>query len=294
LILVDFSQTTIAAIMVEMGGRNDITVEPDLVRHMVLGSLRMYKQKFGSEYGEIIIACDNRNNWRKDVYQFYKANRKKSRDESTIDWDSIFKCIATVREEINLYMPYKVIQVDNTEADDVIAVLAKWSQENDLTETMFGSEPKPFLILSRDRDFVQLHKYSNVRQYSPIEKKWVKPEVSAEMDLMIKLIKGDAGDGVPSVLCPDDFLVNKEQYSRAPPVTQKVIEKFSLRSNLNEDELIRLNRNASVIDFSLIPDEIQQRIINTYTNTPSKDKSKMLNYFIKYKLKNMMETITDF
>lgn len=280
--------------MVEMGGRNDITVEPDLVRHMVLGSLRMYKQKFGSEYGEIIIACDNRNNWRKDVYQFYKANRKKSRDESTIDWDSIFKCIATVREEINLYMPYKVIQVDNTEADDVIAVLAKWSQENDLTETMFGSEPKPFLILSRDRDFVQLHKYSNVRQYSPIEKKWVKPEVSAEMDLMIKLIKGDAGDGVPSVLCPDDFLVNKEQYSRAPPVTQKVIEKFSLRSNLNEDELIRLNRNASVIDFSLIPDEIQQRIINTYTNTPSKDKSKMLNYFIKYKLKNMMETITDF
>lgn len=294
MILVDFSQTTIAAIMVEMGGRNDITVEPDLVRHMVLGSLRMYKQKFGSEYGEIIIACDNRNNWRKDVYQFYKANRKKSRDESTIDWDSIFKCIATVREEINLYMPYKVIQVDNTEADDVIAVLAKWSQENDLTETMFGSEPKPFLILSRDRDFVQLHKYSNVRQYSPIEKKWVKPEVSAEMDLMIKLIKGDAGDGVPSVLCPDDFLVNKEQYSRAPPVTQKVIEKFSLRSNLNEDELIRLNRNASVIDFSLIPDEIQQRIINTYTNTPSKDKSKMLNYFIKYKLKNMMETITDF
>lgn len=280
--------------MVEMGGRNDITVEPDLVRHMVLGSLRMYKQKFGAEYGEIIIACDNRNNWRKDVYEYYKANRKKSRDESSIDWDSIFKCIATVREEINLYMPYKVLQVDNTEADDVIAVLAKWSQENDLTETMFDPEPKPFLILSRDRDFVQLHKYSNVKQYSPIEKKWVKPEISAEMDLMVKLIKGDAGDGVPSVLCPDDFLVNKEQYGRAPPVTQKVIEKFSLRSNLNEAELVRLNRNASVIDFSLIPTEIQQNIINTYTNTPSKDKSKMLNYFIKYKLKNMMETITDF
>lgn len=294
MILVDFSQTTIAAIMVEMGGRNDITVEPDLVRHMVLGSLRMYKQKFGSEYGEIIIACDNRSNWRKDIYPQYKANRKKSRDASTVDWESIFRCIATVREEIAMFMPYKVIQVDNTEADDVIAILAKHSQDNELTETMFDSEPKPFLILSRDRDFIQLHKYSNVKQYSPIEKKWIKPEISAEMDLMVKLIKGDAGDGVPSVLCPDDFFVNKEQYGRAPSVTQKVIEKYSRKINLNEDELIRLNRNASVIDFDLIPTEIQHSIINTYTNTPSKDKSKMLNYFIKYKLKNMMETITDF
>lgn len=294
MIVVDYNHLFIAVVMAELKGRTDIPVEIDLMRHMVLNSLRSYKQKFGAEYGELVIASDNKNNWRRDVFTHYKANRKKARDESTLDWEALFECLNTLRNELDQFFPYKVLHIDKCEADDIIAVLAKWTQTNDLAESMFEAEPKPFLIMSRDGDFIQLQKYSNVKQWSPIDKKYIKSDNSPAMFLYEKIVRGDAGDGVPSVLCPDDFLVNKEQYGRAPPVNKNVIERFKNLDHVKEDEKKRFKRNETVIDFEYIPQEIQEKIINTYVSQPKKDRSQLLNYFIKNKLKNMMNEISSF
>lgn len=294
MIVVDYNAVVISNIYAELGGKTDIVVDLDLLRHMVLNSLRSYKQKFGDEYGEMVIACDNTNNWRREFFPEYKANRKKAREESSLDWDQIYGCLTTIRNELDQFFPYKVMYIDQCEADDIIAVLAKWSQTNNLSESMFESQPKPYLILSRDGDFIQLQKYENVKQWSPIDKKWIKPNHSAQMDLYEKTVRGDAGDGVPSVLCANDFLVNKEQYGRAPPVNKNVIEKFKDRSHLNELEIQRLDRNTKMIDFDHIPDKIQEKIINNFISQPQKDRSQLLNYFIKNKLKNLVQEITSF
>jgi 5'-3' exonuclease len=179
MIVVDFNQTAISNLMAEIGNRTDIEIQVPLLRHMILNSIRGYKQKFGKEFGEIVIACDNQSYWRRDYFKYYKAGRKKAREASGLDWKLIFEAITMIRNEIEDYFPYKVINVDGAEADDIIAVLAEWSQQNDFVENLFP-EPKPFLVLSGDHDFIQLQKYENVKQYSPVQKKYVKPEISPE------------------------------------------------------------------------------------------------------------------
>lgn len=296
MIVVDYSQVCISNIMVELMRNKATTVELDLIRHMIINSIRSYKTKFGSDYGELVICCDAANNWRKGVFEYYKAVRRKNREESDIDWPAIYKCIDTVREELKQYFPYKVIQVDGAEADDVIAVLAKWSQSNDLKETMFDSEPKPFLILSRDSDFVQLQKYDNVVQYSPIDKKWVKPVRTAELDLMEKIIRGDSGDGIVNILSDDDTFVNSEK-------RQKSIFKDKLEVWLTQrsEEFCTTDtmkagfeRNRKLIDFDYIPTHISDAIINCFESYASKGRSQLMNYFVKNKMKLMLEHITEF
>lgn len=297
MIIVDYSQTVISTIFAELSGAQlrDVKSELNLLRHMVINSILSYKKKYSAQYGEMIICCDGSNNWRKSVFQYYKASRSTNREKDETDWDGIFHCMSVIREELNQFFPYKVLHVDGAEADDLIATLAKWSQTNDLVESMFGDEPKPFLILSRDGDFVQLQKYSNVSQYSPISKKWIKPEISPEKDLAIKLVTGDAGDGVPSVLCPDDFFVNKEKYGRAKPVNQKVKDRFINEPHtLNEEEKERLERNRTMIDLDCIPVDVQNGIISKFESLQTKNKSQLMSYFIKNRMKLLLDSLSDF
>ena len=88
MILVDFNQVCISNIMQDIKSNSDI--EEDLVRHMILSSLLMYKQKFSQQYGELTICCDSPKSWRKEVFPFYKANRKNYRESSDFDWKKIF------------------------------------------------------------------------------------------------------------------------------------------------------------------------------------------------------------
>ena len=297
MIVVDYSQTVISTVFAEMNQvqLKDVKAELDLLRHMVITSILSYKKKYSAQYGEMIICCDGSDNWRKSVFQYYKAHRKDNREKDETDWEGIFHCMKVIREELDKFFPYKVLYVDGAEADDLIATLAKWSQKNELKETMFGDEPKPFLILSRDGDFVQLQKYTNVSQYSPISKKWIKPEVSPEHDLLIKIVTGDGGDGVPSVLCPDDFIVNKADYGRAKPVNQKVKDKFINEVHtLTEEELARLERNRNMIDFERIPENVQESIISKFESLQPKNKSQLMNYFVKNRMKLLLESLSEF
>jgi len=293
MIVIDFNQTAISNLMMEIGNRNDIEVQVPLLRHMILNSIRSYKQKFGKQYGELVIACDNQSYWRREVFKYYKAGRKKAREESGLDWKQIFEALNLIRSEIDVFFPYKVINVDGAEADDVIAVLAEWSQTNDTNNVLFN-EPKPFLILSGDHDFIQLQKYENVKQYSPIQKKFVKPDISPEKYVFEHIIRGDKGDGVPNVLSADDSIV---QGVRQKPISSKKIDVwYKDFDEMPQDAEFKRNydRNKMLVSFDSIPTKIKESIINSYVDKPAKDKSKLLNFFIEHKMKNMLEVIEEF
>lgn len=293
MIVVDYSQTAISNLMAEVGGRNDIEIQVPLLRHMILNSIRGYKQKFGKEYGELVIACDNRNYWRKEIFPLYKAGRKKAREESGFDWKTIFEALTKIKQEIDQYFPYKVIDVEGAEADDIIATLAEWSQTNE-TQSILFDEPKPFLIISGDHDFIQLHKYENVKQYSPIQKKFVKSDLGPERYIFEHIIRGDKGDGVPNALSADDSIVNG---TRQKPISSKKIEVwYKEPEEMPQDEEFKKNylRNKTLIHLDHIPVEIKKSIINNYTEQPSKDKSKLLDFFVEHKMKNMLEVIEEF
>ena len=192
MILVDLNQVMISNLMAQIGRDSDIS--EDLVRHMILNSIRSYNNKFKEEFGDIVICCDSRHYWRREIFPNYKWGRKQHRAGDTLDWDLIFSVFNKVRDEMKEHMPWKVVDVYGAEADDIIATLTKNNNEE-------------ILILSGDKDFIQLQKYGNVKQYAPIQKKWVNG-VDPKRYIKEHILKGDRGDSIPNFLSPDDTFIN--------------------------------------------------------------------------------------
>lgn len=286
MIILDLNQVMISNMMMQLSHNDD--VEEDLVRHMILNSIRMYKQKFGAEYGELIIACDDKNYWRKDIFPYYKAHRKEDRKASTHDWNKIFECLNKIRDELKETFPYKVIQINRAEADDIIGVLTKKFGSYLNNE---GSEK--ILILSGDKDFGQLQKYFNVEQYSPVLKKWIRISDPYRF-LREHIMKGDRGDGIPNFLSGDSTIINK---MRQRPLSSKKLEEWvDLKpESFCDNEMLRnYKRNESLVDLEMVPESIENQILSEYDNYKVPNRSGLLNYFIKNRLKNLMESIGDF
>ena len=287
MILVDLNQVMISNLMMQIGGKK-ASVEEDLVRHMVLNSLRLYRKKFGEKYGELVICCDDKNYWRRDFFPYYKAHRKKDRAESGLDWHMIFEVLNGIRDDLKEKFPYKVIQVDRAEADDVIASLCH--EYGDLGVTN-GSDP--ILILSSDKDFVQLQKYANVEQYSPMQKKFINCSNPARY-IHEHILRGDRGDGVPNFLSADDvFVIGKRQ----KPLSTKKIDAWNGMSpnDFCSDEMLRgYKRNQQLVDLDFVPDHIQEEVIDIFDNYKLNGRDKMFNYFVRKRLKNLMEVIQEF
>ena len=296
MIVIDYSQTIISNLMAEIGNRTDVELDVNLLRHMVINTIRSHKVKFGKEYGEIVIACDSRKYWRKEYFPYYKANRKKSREDSGFNWPLIFDSINLIKEELKTVFPYKVIEIEGAEADDVIASLVYWSTWNDLKEGVVFSEDaaKPLLIISGDHDFNQLQKYRHVKQFSPTLKKFIKPESSIHEVLMEHIVKGDKGDGVPNILTADDAIVSGE---RQKSITSKRLQEFFENGFIackTDDERRNFQRNKVLVDLAMIPNHIQEEVINTFTTYPVKDRSLLLDYFMTNRMKQMIEHIEEF
>jgi len=260
-----------------------IKLEEALIRHMVLNSLRSYVRQFKSKYGEIIIACDSKKYWRREVFPFYKSNRKKDREKSEFDWTIIFETLNKIRDELKEHFPYKVIDVEGAEADDVIGVLAP--------RLATSSE---VLILSSDKDFVQLQKYKNVTQYSPILKKFIQIEDPTRY-VKEHIIKGDRGDGIPNFLSADNiFALGGRQKS----INTNKLNEWLMQSPeefcTNEILLRGYKRNQMLVDLDYIPENIKKAIVDTFDNTKVGSKQKLLNYFIEKKLKNLIEVLDEF
>jgi 5'-3' exonuclease len=281
MLLIDLNQVLLAGLMAQIANQKG-KLDESLIRHMILNIIRNHSKNF-KEYGEVVLCCDNRKYWRKEFFPFYKAGRKKTREKSDLDWHLIFDMLAKFKVELKENFPYKVIDVEGAEADDIIGTLVPRHAPHE-----------KILILSSDGDFLQLQMYGdNVKQYNPSQKKYVK-SIDPLLELKEKIIRGDKGDGIPNVFSPSDCFVRE---LRQKPITQKVIEKY-LAEHYGEweDEGARVgfSRNQTLIDLRLIPGDIKEKIINTYEETVPAKRNKLLNYFIEHKLKNLMEVIEDF
>ena len=279
MILLDYSQTVIGSFMAM--GRGKPVVEEDLLRHTILNSIRMYRNQFAKDYGEMVICCDGKDNWRKKVFPEYKANRRKNREDDPTDWKTLFELLHEMRDDISKYFPYKVMHVDEAEADDIIAVIIR-----ELSE-------EPTLILSSDKDFIQLQKFNNVKQWSPLQKKYVVGDPVES--LFDKTIRGDTGDGVPNILSADDTFITEGK--RQTPVTKKKMELWRGKKPedyCNEAMLRNYHRNKTMVDLGETPKSICINIVNQYQSQDVGDRSQLLNYFVDKRLKNLMEVIEEF
>ena len=295
MIVIDYNQVAIGAFMAEVRGRTDIDVNLPLLRHMILNTIRSYNKRHRDEFGDTIIACDNRHYWRREIFPYYKAGRKTSREASGMDWSSIFDALNIVREELDEVFPYPVINVDGAEADDVIGTLAEHSQTIGEESVLFGDiTPDPFLIVSGDHDFQQLQKYSNVKQWAPAQKKWVKINQPAHEVLLEHIIRGDKGDGIPNMLSPDNAFVDGIRQS---PIRKTLIAEWIKKKPeefVTGDMASGYIRNSQLVDLTKTPQDIKDAIINSYTAQTGGDKSHLLNYFIKHKMKHMIDVIDEF
>lgn len=279
MILVDMNQTMISNLMAHMKSNGELN--ENFMRHMVLSSIKSYEKKFSPQYGELVLCYDSRKYWRREYFPYYKQNRKKDREKSGLDWDKIFGCLNAIRDEIKQLFPYKVIEVEGAEADDIISVMCRNHHQN--------GNSGPVLILSGDKDFVQLQKYSFVTQYNPILKKFIKFSRSEVQEFINEhVLKGDRSDGIPNILSSDDtFAVGKRQR----PLSKKMIESFMNNKPediCDEDQLKNYHRNRTLIDFNFIPDVITNNIIDCYDSLNTRKKSVPLEYFRKYQLNDLM------
>ena len=233
-----------------------------------------------------MIACDG-GSWRKGVYEYYKAKRKTNREESPLDWSEFFRLINMIRDEIKEHFQYPVIQVDNAEADDVIATLTKQTQE-------FGKH-EPVVIVSADKDFLQLQQYSNVKQYSPNKKGFITVD-DPRFHQFDHVCRGCGGDGVPNTLSADNCIV--EGIRQSPMRKKKIQEWYENRDDLESvmgTEVYRnYQRNQTLINFDFIPDNISNEILEVYKNENGKRAKGVLNYLITKRCSMLVEAASDF
>jgi 5'-3' exonuclease len=289
LVLIDYNQTFLSIVFSQP---KNTPMDENLIRHIVLSALLSYKKKFSEEFGQLVLCSDGRNCWRKKLFPYYKAHRKKMRDSSGRDWRIIYESLNKIRDELKEYMPYAVLHFDDAEADDIIATLAKYSQTHLPHHFSLFNEPEPLLILSNDKDFIQLHKYENVKQYSPIQKKYI-TEKDPESYLKEKIIRGDPGDGIPNALSDADTFVNpaKRQTKCGDKTVSSYLntEYFAWPKNIQEN----YNRNDQLINFHYIPQEICDKIVVDFEKQKP-NRKKMMTYFIKNQLKNLMPSLQEF
>ena len=289
MILIDYSQIAISNIAIQLSMSKDKNVlSVPMVRHMILNSIRGFVHRFRNDYpGEIILCIDGPSPWRREIFEHYKVKRRAGRDDSSTDWDEVFGLINTIKEEIRENFPYKVVQLDTAEADDIIAIICKKQHRRN-----------KILIISGDKDFQQLQKYGNITQYSPIQKKYIETENPQEY-IYEHILRGDPSDSIPNYLSPDDTFTNG--IKQKPIMKKKLVGWVDtlMRGNdpkdfCNEYHLRNFQRNQRLIDFDYIPDGLENDIYNEYNKVKPHGKNKILPYLINNNLKELIGKIEEF
>lgn len=273
----------IATYMAQVGNHTNIEFSHSLFKHMVLNTIRALRQKYRHKYGELVIACDSKNTWRKQLFPYYKASRKIQREQSEIDWNSLHEAMNDIRNDLIQYFPYRVLAIEHAEADDIIAVLARYKQDE-----------QKVLILSADKDFIQLQTHPNVEQVDPVRRKAVKHHDPYKY-LFEHIVRGDRGDGVPNIFSADDIFVTE---GRMKPIRSINIDQWYTKQPEqfcpDAQTLTNYNRNKQLIDLSMIPPEIQSNIIAAYESQHDKHSKDLFNYFVSNRLNKLIDSIGDF
>lgn len=299
MILLDYSQVAISNVFglhKELKNANTIQLR-DMLRHSTLSTIKFYKRKYSKTFGDLVLCCDSKEYWRKVAFPYYKAKRKVQREKSDLNWHEIFDTLDLIKLEIKQNFPYKMVEVLGAEADDVIAVMAKWIQTNKLIRSGLVERPEPTMIISADNDFKQLHLLEGIRQYSPIQKKDISSKNHKEITdyMMEHIIRGDDGDGVPNILSPDNVFVSG---SRQKPLKEERLAKFieaGIDECQNDEERKNFERNRKLVNFDYIPEGIQKAIVDSYLNTKVEgSRTKIFEYLMHNRCRRLMEDMEDF
>ena len=274
MILVDANQIAISHLMVRQKIEDGINI--DSVRRSIVKVLARIQKQYGAEYGKMVLCYDDKNYWRTQVFPFYKKNRKQERETSKYDWDMVFSVLNKIRDEIRRNLPYYVIQVQGAEADDVIAALSRFNHSTD-----------KILILSADKDFIQLHKYPTVKQYDPIRNRWIENEDPIQY-LQEHIIRGDRSDGIPNILTCDDAIVSGKTQKKMSKEKISALASMDPADFTNYIRLRNWKRNSELIDFAKIPRPIVDNIIMTY-NKYRANTSIDIQYFIDNNIQDLIE-----
>ena len=259
------------------------------LRHMILNSLRAQRRKFHESYGELVLCVDSRSgNWRQTVFKEYKANRRKTKEESDVDWGLIFDILYRIVMEIKENFPYHVIEVSGAEADDVIAVLARTNAARE-----------KILILSGDKDFIQLQSIRGIKQYAPVQKKFIKTNsqyISKDPKTFLRehILRGDKGDGIPNFLSPDDTFISNKRQKQIRKANVKDWVKMDPKDFCTSEMLRCYDRNQRLVDFNYIPDNIEEKILDEFAKPPVGDRRKIFDYMVEKRLNNLVQSIEDF
>ena len=278
MILVDLSQLLVASTFVSMK-KGETEVDIKRLRHLVLNSLSKYRRQYVNEFGELVICCDGSLSWRKDVFPNNKMGRRTGREESPLDWNQIFGCFEQLKKELRETFPYKVLQINRAEADDIIGTL--------VMERKFSS-PKT-MIISSDKDFIQLQRYHDVFQYSPVAKKLLNG-VDPEEYLREHILRGDKSDGIPNVLSDDDCIVSG---IRQVPMTKKLIKSWK-HIPMPEEHKERFERNTTLVDLRYTPYDLQKKILEQFDAKELGSRDKIPAYFTEHGLETLTKKIGDF
>lgn len=299
MITADFSQLLIAGCLEDQlnfqkGG--DTKQMEQIARHRTLTSILLYKKKYGQKFGNMVLACDGNDYWRTKYFPHYKGKRKVDKKESTVDWASIHSISNLLKSEIAETFPFKLILVPEAEADDVVPTLMEYLETQELQDDGLEERPQLVMNISADHDYRQLYaKYPNYSQFSPIQK-IVVPHAN-KFFLLEKCLRGDAGDGIPSVRSADDHFMDPNS-GRQKPVSAKMLEAFLANpdgSTLTEEEKKNLERNKTLIDFAYIPVDVKNKIIRAYRSAkPTGTQNDVFNYFIKHRCRALAGDIAGF
>jgi len=355
LIIVDYSHTSMRMVFTAIAQmkpkkKDGKFITSDYIqyyKYLLFNSLQAVKNKIK---GEVILAIDSKNNWRKDFYSEYKLNRVKSKDDSDINFDEFFVENDKVIETIKSTFPFKVLKVEKAEADDIAGTIA----------LKYGNN-RPITMVTSDHDWSQVLSWSETKMWDPMKKVFVsltdyeKEIIETDFGNMsrftiIHSLIGDKGDNVPGITnntkFTDDFILHlkkngisttdvkefnsldskddiiesfnvfkitksghkkgqvtdiKDIYKTVPFGIKKA-EKASENSDtlntlLNSHNMYRdaFERNKTLVDFSMIPNNIIEKILLEFNNVDvNYDPDKMLEYFMNEGLGQHVSGINKF
>lgn len=289
LLVIDVSNIAVATLTANFNPKTQDQINHDIVRHIVLDTIRYNVMKFKAEYPDIVLAFDDNKYWRSGVAPYYKKRRAADKDKSDWDWTRLSGFLNPTYDEVRLNLPYHGIRVDFAEADDVIAVVTEYAV----------SKGKRVMVVSADSDFPVLQRLAGVRQWSPTQKKFITPKYgSPRNDLRMKIIKGDKKDSIACIKMRSDYIVSKVEGERAPQIRAAELEAWLEAEDptvgMPEEWAERYRENEKLRDFKFIPKDIANNILEAYNSPKIGNKSKMQKYFTEHKLMRMFEKISDF
>jgi 5'-3' exonuclease len=266
-LLIDFNNLAVRTVFMDKQTINNPNPDWNLHKHSVLTSIFYNIRKF--KPNEVILAVDDKNCWRKNIFKEYKAHRKDKKDNDIFPWDRYHAYIDEYIQQIKECFPFVILSPPFTEADDTIAIVAKHLHRT------------PKVVVSADSDYIQLLSTPNLKLYNPLTMKFIEDE-DPKLTLEIKILAGDKGDNIPNV-----------QPRLGPKTAMKLIKENKVEELLKDDALMEnYKRNRRLIDWGYIPIVIQTRILKDYDEYILPNKGNLFNFFLNHRLRQHMEDIS--